>query len=473
MQQQIIQGIIDVLKFLASVMGIFYFNRGIYALVGFFATRKFPEARNKHKYAIMIAARNEEPVVGNLIASIRAQDYPADLIDIFVVADNCTDNTARVARQAGAVCYERFDTQHRTKGYALQFLVEQIRRDYGIDHYEAYLVFDADNLLKQDYMSRMNEAFDAGAKIVTSYRNTKNFDSNWIAASYAIHWLRTTRTEHRARSLFHLAARVQGTGYLFSWELIKDGWTHTGLTEDRSFCAEAVAQGYSISYADRAEFFDEQPENLRIALRQRLRWSKGHLLVMIETCPKLLKHMFFTRKCARSDKSQPLWKRFVRNIHLRYMSADMFSVAFPRGLTSLLRRIVIYLLRLYMVFATGYVVTVAIAPSLVRDISQLLDTPIAPGTPGAHALWLSAFFFLNFLISEVKQMGVAAYVLFMERKRILHVSFWKKVWYCFTFPVFDLIGKFTSVAALFTRVEWKPIPHNASISIEEVAEKQK
>ena len=72
-----------------------------------------------------------------------------------------------------------------------------IDRDYGVDSYEGYFIFDADNLLKGDYITRMNEAFDAGEKIVTSYRNTKNFGDNWISASYALHWMRTQRTEHR------------------------------------------------------------------------------------------------------------------------------------------------------------------------------------------------------------------------------------------------------------------------------------
>ena len=137
----------------------------VYKLTGIVATRKFKPAKKLHKYAILVAARNESTVIGQLVESIRMQDYPAELVDIFVVADNCTDNTAEIARREGAVCYERFDNEHRTKGFALQFLVECIRRDYGLDAYEGYFIFDADNLLKEDYISRMNESFDAGEKI--------------------------------------------------------------------------------------------------------------------------------------------------------------------------------------------------------------------------------------------------------------------------------------------------------------------
>ena len=116
----------------------------VYTVIGLFGTRKFPKAKRQHKIAIVVAARNEEAVIGNLLESIRKQDYPAELLTTFVVADNCTDQTAQVARNHGAVCYERFDNDHRTKGYALQFLFERIRRDFGIESYEAYIIFDAE-----------------------------------------------------------------------------------------------------------------------------------------------------------------------------------------------------------------------------------------------------------------------------------------------------------------------------------------
>ena len=240
--------IVSIINAISNFISSLYKYRDVLIYTGIFFTRKFKPAKNQHKYAILIAARNESTVIGNLIASIRAQDYPAELIDIFVAADNCTDNTAEIARSHGAYCYERFDNEHRTKGFALQFLVENIRRDFGIYAYEGYIIFDADNLLKRDFMSRMNDAFDAGEKIVTSYRNTKNFDTNWISASYGIHWLRTVRKEHRARSVFRLATRIQGTGFLFAAEIIENGWNYTSLTEDRAFCADAVANGYKISY---------------------------------------------------------------------------------------------------------------------------------------------------------------------------------------------------------------------------------
>ena len=212
----------DLREIVLWILGIFAIHSSLYWWIGFFFTRKFKPAQKLHKYAICIAARNEEDVIGNLIDSIQEQDYPSDLITVFVVADNCTD---------------------KTKGFALQFLFENIRKDYGIEAFEGYFIFDADNLLKNDYISRMNDAFDEGEKIITSYRNTKNFDENWVASTCAIHWLRSIRKNHRTRSFLRVATNVQGTVFLFSNELVKDGWKYTSLTEDRVFTADAVAHG--------------------------------------------------------------------------------------------------------------------------------------------------------------------------------------------------------------------------------------
>ncbi len=454
--------ILEIINSISGLISSLFAYRSIYAVTGVFATRKFRKARCSHKYAILVAARNEEAVIGNLLHSIRMQDYPKELLTVFVVADNCVDSTAQIARQWGAVCYERQDAVHRTKGYALQYLVECIRRDYGIECFEGYFVFDADNLLKQDYIARMNEAFDAGQKIITSYRNTKNFGDNWISASYGVHWLRTARTEHRARSLFHLATRIQGTGFLFANELIKNGWNYVSLTEDRAFCADAIAQGYQISYNHDAEFYDEQPVDIKTAMRQRVRWAKGHLQAMVETGPTLLKHIFVTDGVANrsSTADTPRSQRLLNNLRLRFMSFDMLSVVYTRSLFTLFRRIVVYLLELALLLMGGAV------PLRIfgMEFGQMsLESSIALLT--ALALWasVSVYFFNIFM---------AAYIYFIERKRIQHIPFLKKLWFCLTFPLFDVIGKLSLVIALFIKVDWKTIPHTSAVKITDLNPEQ-
>ncbi len=472
----------NILYYILNAINVFFIGLSkayhflkIYKIVGIFATRKFKKTANLHKYAVLVAARNEEAVIGNLIDSIRKQDYPSELVDIFVVADNCTDNTAKIARDLGAVCYERFDPDRRTKGYALQFLVENIRRDYGIAAYEAYFLFDADNLLKGDYISRMNESFDAGQKIITSYRNTKNFGDNLISASYGLHWLRTVRYEHRARSVFHLATRIQGTGFLFANEIIKDGWNYVTLTEDRAFCVDAVANGYEISYNHEAQFYDEQPVSLKIALRQRIRWSKGHLQALFETGPKLVAHMFFTggvahKRALERGENPTLLKRFFNNIKLRFMSFDMLTVIFAPSFIGAARSIASAFVKIVLALGATAAVTGATentvgVTDLVRDF---LSSNLAErGAFGAVAFWVIFVVFL-FVWSYLDTICTAAYVFIAERKRIPPIKWYKKLWYCLTFPIFGILGTISLFIALVTKVEWKPIPHNADINIDEL-----
>ena len=120
----------NVYNIIGSILGFLLAYKAVFFAIGFLFTRKFKPAKNKHKYGILIAARNEETVIGNLLDSINKQDYPKDKLTVFVVADNCTDNTAEIARKHGAKVYERFDDTKKTKGFALEFLFENIEKLY-------------------------------------------------------------------------------------------------------------------------------------------------------------------------------------------------------------------------------------------------------------------------------------------------------------------------------------------------------
>ena len=386
--------------------------------------KKYKDAPKTKRYAAIIAARNEDTVIGNLLESIAVQDYHTvapNMIDVFVVADNCTDNTEKVALSHGAKCYCRHDDKNRTKGFALQFLIENIRKDYGIEHYDGYIVFDADNLLSPDYISRMNDAFDDGNKIICSYRNTKNFKTNWISASYALHYLRTIRTEHRARSYLRMATRIQGTGFLVANEIIKDGWKYTSLTEDRARSADAVVMGYDITYNNDAVFYDEQPTTLHSAMRQRIRWAKGNIQAFTESGGKLFLGIFKSK-----------------GIHLKLRNFDMLMTIFPRQLVTGFRRVIILFTKaITFLLAADWL---GIAPALI--------------------FW----FFTPF----VKQWCYALYALIFERKRIVKIPLYRIMWFVFMFPFFDVIGRIAMLIALFSHVEWKPIPHKEDIRLSDM-----
>ncbi len=411
---------------LLAVIGFLYLSRTVYMIVGLFTTKKFACARRQHRYAVVIAARNEEAVIGNLLESIAAQDYPTELVTVFVVADNCTDLTAQKARQHGAVCYERFDNVHVTKGYALEFLFERIERDYGIESFEGYFVFDADNLLERDFISRMNDAFDSGEKLITSYRNTKNFDDGWLAAGYALHWLRTSRMESRARAAMGVSTRLQGTGYLFSSELVRDGWHFTSLTEDREFSSAAVVRGCHITYQHEAQFYDEQPTSLWIALRQRIRWSKGNLWAFTHFNRALLKRM-------ASEKS----------LGGKYVCYDMIMTNFPTSIFTIPLKL-----------AKALMIVLLFVSAAVYD--------------GSSVAVLAATLLEVLIFEHLGTIPMAWVVLWTERRRIPRMKWYRKLWYSLMFPMFSMIGDLSTWIAAFTRVTWKPIPHCADVKIHEI-----
>ena len=448
-----------------------------YTVLGFFVTRKFKPAKNLHKYAVLIPARNEEDVIGNLITSIRKQDYPSELVTIFVVADNCTDNTAKIARDMGAICYERFNDTDKTKGFALQFLFENIKKDYGIESFEGYFIFDSDNLLKEDYISRMNDSFDAGEKIITSYRNTKNWTESWIASTYALHWLRSIRTRHRARSFLHLATNIQGTGFLFASEIVKDGWKYTSLTEDRALTADCVVQGYEISYNDAAVFYDEQPVSLKVALRQRLRWSKGHLLAFGESGWGLFKNIFVDKTTKKKEGDK--WYHYVgRSIRHRFMSFDTLAQLLPKNIINIGKWIVCMLI-LYpcVCYNQGWIIENFFSngtymATILTHIFGDIDIVLKPGV-SAFFLCIVIKLALNFwrrFCNYFYNILIAVYLFIVEHKRIMKISIWKKILYCFTWPTFDIIGRYTQYLALFMKVTWKPIPHKSKVTIDDIKE---
>ena len=365
-----------------------------------------------HRYAVLIAARNEENVISGLLDSLRAQTYDMSLVTVFVAADNCTDSTAAIARAHGAVVYERFNQLNVGKGYALDFLLQHIGADYPAG-FDGYFVFDADNILAPDYIERMNEMFSNGHEIVTSYRNSKNFGGNWISAGYALWFLRESRYLNGARTRLGSSAAVGGTGFLFSQRILNEshGWRFYLLTEDIEFSVYHILRGEKIAICESAVLYDEQPTDFRQSCRQRLRWAKGYVQVFLRYGGQLL------RGAARGS-----WSCF-----------DM---------------------------------SMSILPAIVLTSQCLLAniTLTVLGLMQGAGVWFALRSLLECMGSILATLLVLGGITTVTEWHRIHATTAQKLVYTLTFPLFMLTYLPISLAALFMKVEWKPIHHSVRLS---------
>lgn len=244
------------------------------------------KVKKDHRFMAIIPAHNEEAVIKNLIDSLKAQNYNKDLYDIYVIADNCTDNTAKIAKEAGAIVYERFDSTKKTKGYALDWFLQQKIKENA--PYDAFFVFDADNIVDPNFIKNMNKKLCQGEDVVQGYRDIKNPTDSWVTAGYALFYWTMHRFYHLARYNLGLSPLLNGTGFMVRFDVIKpEGWKTVTLTEDIEFSLQRIIKGKKLGWATDAIVYDEQPVGFKQSWSQRSRWTVGHIQCIKEYTKQL------------------------------------------------------------------------------------------------------------------------------------------------------------------------------------------
>jgi cellulose synthase/poly-beta-1,6-N-acetylglucosamine synthase-like glycosyltransferase len=260
----------------------------IISLFGIYRKKNNKNIDDKTKFALIVAAHNEELVIGNIVESLKMMDYDKNLYDIFVIADNCTDKTAEIARKKGAIVQERFDKKRRGKGYALEWMFNII---FKMDKkYDAIAVFDADNLVHKNFLKEMNKKMCKGYKVVQGYLDSKNPEDTWITGSYSIAFWTCNRMFQLARYNLGLSSQLGGTGFCIDTGILKElGWGATCLTEDLEFSCKIILNGYKVGWAHDAIIYDEKPLTLTQSWKQRKRWMQGFADVSSRYFFKLMK----------------------------------------------------------------------------------------------------------------------------------------------------------------------------------------
>lgn len=265
--------VLNLFNILPVLLGSYIF------IISIFAWRKRKETGTykgpTSSYALIIAAHNEETVIHNIIENLKKLEYPVDKYDIFVIADNCTDKTAEIARKSGALVYERFNKSEEGKGHALKWMFNIL---FNLEKkYDAVCIFDADNLVSVNFLKEIDKKLCAGYKVVQGYRDVKNPFDSWITASYAITYWISNRLFQLPRHYLGMNNTITGSGYAVRTDTLREtGWEISSLTEDIEFSVQLMLKDIKIGWAHDAVIYDEQPLTLSQSWSQRKRWMQGH-----------------------------------------------------------------------------------------------------------------------------------------------------------------------------------------------------
>ena len=244
-----------------------------------------PVARSQRRFAILVPAHDEEQVIGRLLESLERLRYPRELFGVHVVADNCSDGTALIARFRGAHVYERHDPSAPGKGQALRWLLDRL----ADAPYDAYVIVDADSVVSPAFLQAVAARLEEGSSAVQGYYGVLNPGESWVATLRALAFSLRHYTRRLGLAALGASAGLAGNGMVFAADLREAReWDAFGLTEDLELHLKLVESGVSVAFAPEAEVLSEMPTSLAQARSQNTRWERGRLALTRRYAPRLL-----------------------------------------------------------------------------------------------------------------------------------------------------------------------------------------
>jgi cellulose synthase/poly-beta-1,6-N-acetylglucosamine synthase-like glycosyltransferase len=342
----IFERIIGGLSMLTSLYGVYFV---LLALLGEIKSKTKVKAKTMPlatRFALIVPARNEGRVIGNLINSLKQQNYPDNLYDIYVAPNNCTDDTRQVAISHGAKIFTPKGEIH-SKGDVLSQFVKICIKGKA---YDAICVFDADNIVHSDFLQKMNNEKLTGAHIVQGFKDSKNPTDSAVTISFSIYYWIIGRFYNASREVLRLSSFITGTGFMVTTSFLEKigGWNTQTITEDYEFSAQCVLAGERVRYASDAIVYDEQPLTFGQSWKQRRRWSTGNFDSSKIYLGDLFKQTISSRSAACFD----------------LMMAYMGPVTFVLSLIAFLGQVVLMGFKFYTHYPIGQLQFISIGLSI-------------------------------------------------------------------------------------------------------------
>lgn len=245
-----------------------------------------PKPSRDLRFDVLVPAHNESAVIETCIASLQRLDWPTDCYRILVIADNCEDATARLARAAGVTVLERADESARGKGHALRFAFDHSSETGWAD---ALVIVDADTEVSTNLLTIFAACIESGAGVVQAHYGVRNPGESWRTGLLAIAHGAFHGVRSRARERLRLSCGVRGNGWCITHDTLRQvPYQAFSLTEDLEFGIALGLAGQRVHYSDEAYVDAEMESREPVAVRQRQRWEDGRFdLLRLQLMPLL------------------------------------------------------------------------------------------------------------------------------------------------------------------------------------------
>ena len=279
--------------------------------------RKRLQVEKHNRFAVLVPAHNEELLISRLCESLLDIHYPRDKFVIYIIADNCTDDTARISASYPVRVLTRNDTSQTGKGYAINWALSQVR----LGDFDAVLIVDADNVVDPGILEELNSMIDSGEQAIQCNNAVGNRGDSWFTQLLFVSRTVGNLLYHHSKYKLGLSSYLMGNGICFSTKLLaRRQWTAFSLGEDWEYYAQLIQDRIKIGYAVKAKVFHQESRSLKQATTQRLRWSSGRFHVLRKYGVSLFKDGITKRDLFKLDASLPLiFPNYSLQINLTFL----------------------------------------------------------------------------------------------------------------------------------------------------------